>query len=109
MNGGHKTALDFYPWAYFQILNQFCSCVQISKVLCGEWNWVANYNLYNKTCDAIMDAHYSSSNESPSLEGFQQWEHDRLMKCHKDSNIQYKAEIIATYQPRIRSQDFMHF
>ena len=26
-----QTALDSYPWAYFQILNQFCSCVQISN------------------------------------------------------------------------------
>lgn len=59
-------------------------------------------------CDAIMEA-ASQVMSPPSLEGFQQWEHDCLMKCHEDFNIQYKAEIIRTYQPRIWSQDFMHF
>ena len=32
----------------------------------------------------------------PSLEGFQQRQHDCLMKRHKDFHIQYKAEMIAT-------------
>lgn len=54
VNDEQKIAFNFYPWAYFQVLNYFSACAQTSKIALWSMELEANYNFYNKMCGAIM-------------------------------------------------------